>query len=66
MSKYKYFHILLLSILVYIPFHLSAEEVVLQNGLNGYAGCEDSWFEKGREVYGASTDLSPLYYYCQS
>ena len=66
MSINKCFQILLFSVLVYIPFHLSAEEIVLQNGLNGYTGCEDSWFEKGREVNGASTDLSPLYYYCQS
>ena len=44
-----------------------AEEIVLQNDLDGYTGCEDSWFEKGRDVPNtASTDLSPLYYYCEA
>ena len=34
----------LISILVLIYIGtVSAEEIVLQNGLNGYNGCEDTW-----------------------
>lgn len=33
----------LLLALILIPLFASAKEIVLQNGLNGYNGCEDTW-----------------------
>lgn len=33
----------LLLALILIPLFASAKEIVLQNGLNGYNGCQDTW-----------------------
>lgn len=33
----------LLLALILIPLFASAKEIVLQNGLDGYSGCQDTW-----------------------
>lgn len=41
--------------LVFIANTLIAEEIVLQNGLNGYYGCIDSWTSKKEFRYEPKT-----------
>ena len=39
----KFFKLLTVFLLFAFMQSLFADEVVLQNGLNGYEGCEDAW-----------------------
>jgi hypothetical protein len=45
-----------------------AGQVTLQNGINGYMGCEDSYLrsESSSSEYGSSTDLRTKYELCSS
>lgn len=38
----KNYHIFSIAVLIFSAFSFS-EEIILQNGLNGYSGCEDSY-----------------------
>lgn len=65
MSQFKLVNVILLTTVLFIPFLVNAEKVVLQNGVDEYAGCEDAWFEEGKNINGASNDLSIMKYFCE-
>lgn len=68
MKAFKFFAVLLLSAGLYIA---SADvtagviEVVLQDGLNGYDGCEDSYIYNScsSSNYGTKTTMEMIYRY---
>lgn len=59
MKAEKFFPLLLLPILIPVLF-AGAREIVLQNGLNEYAGCEDTQLD-GSTIYGTYPDMKIIY-----
>ena len=50
---------LICSLIIVVCSSTSGETVTLQQGVNGYSGCEDSWF--GTRVWASSYDLRENY-----